>query len=330
MYPFERFTEKAKKVLTLAQDEADKSHHSYIGTEHLLLGLLREEEGHAAKVLANLGVEIDKVRDTIDSVLGRNERITVQQIIPTSRVKKVIEIAFEEAKRMNNTHVGTEHLLLGLLVEGEGVAAHVLEDFWVNLDKVRHELDSLLKDQGPEDEPSSGSQSRWGTYRYSDQKPESFLPARGELGDLELFTSEARSALALGEEEAVRSTVGYFGTEHLLAGLVRQAEGSAARVLLVLGVDLLRVRAELAKNGWSSPRLTVQNVLPTSELRRAVAILASKAAAAGPTGRVDTQHLLLAITTVNTDPATHLLVALGVDVVALREQLQGGQREPRG
>jgi ATP-dependent Clp protease ATP-binding subunit ClpC len=153
VYPFERFTEKAKKVLTLAQDEAEKSHHSYIGTEHLLLGLLREGEGLAAKVLANLGVEIDKVRDTIDSVLGRNERIIVQQIIPTSRVKKVIEIAFEEAKRMNNTYVGTEHLLLGLLIEGEGIAAHVLEDLGANLDKVRHELDSLLKDQGLEDEP---------------------------------------------------------------------------------------------------------------------------------------------------------------------------------
>ncbi len=153
MYPFERFTEKAKKVLTLAQDEAEKSHHSYIGTEHLLLGLLREGDGLAAKVLANLGVEIDKVRDTIDSVLGRNERIIVQQIIPTSRVKKVIEIAFEEAKRMNNTYVGTEHLLLGLLIEGEGIAAHVLEDLGANLDKVRHELDGLLKEQGLEDEP---------------------------------------------------------------------------------------------------------------------------------------------------------------------------------
>ena len=152
MYPFERFTEKAKKVLTLAQDEAEKSHHSYIGTEHLLLGLLREGDGLAAKVLANLGVEIDKVRTTIESVLGRNERIIVQQIIPTSRVKKVIEIAFEEAKRMNNTYVGTEHLLLGLLIEGEGIAAHVLEDLGANLEKVRQELDSQLRDQGLEDE----------------------------------------------------------------------------------------------------------------------------------------------------------------------------------
>src|ERR1035437_1264231 len=152
MYPFERFTEKAKKVLTLAQDEAEKSHHSYIGTEHLLLGLLREGEGLAAKVLANLGVEIDKVRDTIDSVLGRNERIIVQQIIPTSRVKKVIKIAFEEAKRMNNTYVGTEHLLLGLLIEGEGIAAHVLEDLGANLDKVRAEIDRLLHESGLEEE----------------------------------------------------------------------------------------------------------------------------------------------------------------------------------
>ena len=153
MYPFERFTEKAKKVLTLAQDEAEKSHHSYIGTEHLLLGLLREGDGLAAKVLANLGVEIDKVRSTIESVLGRNERVIVQQIIPTSRVKKVIEIAFEEAKRMNNTYVGTEHLLLGLLIEGEGIAAHVLEDLGASLEKVRQEMEGILREQGLEDDP---------------------------------------------------------------------------------------------------------------------------------------------------------------------------------
>jgi len=85
LYPFERFTERAKKVLTLAQEEAERSHHSYIGTEHLLLGLLREGEGLAAKVLNNLGVEINKVRATIESVLGRNERTIIQQIIPTSR-----------------------------------------------------------------------------------------------------------------------------------------------------------------------------------------------------------------------------------------------------
>ncbi|MGH7903345.1 MAG: ATP-dependent Clp protease ATP-binding subunit [Candidatus Dormibacteraceae bacterium] len=151
MYPFERFTERAKKVLTLAQEEAERSHHSYIGTEHLLLGLLREGEGLAAKVLNNLGVEIGKVRQTIESVLGRNERIIIQQIIPTSRVKKVIEISFEEARRMGHNYVGTEHLLLGLLIEGEGIAAHVLEDLGASLDKVRAEIERLLHDSTSEE-----------------------------------------------------------------------------------------------------------------------------------------------------------------------------------
>jgi ATP-dependent Clp protease ATP-binding subunit ClpC len=151
LYPFERFTERAKKVLTLAQEEAERSHHSYIGTEHLLLGLLREGEGVAAKVLNNLGVEIGKVRQTIESVLGRNERIIIQQIIPTSRVKKVIEISFEEARRMGNNYVGTEHLLLGLLIEGEGIAAHVLEDLGASLDKVRAEIERLLHDSTVEE-----------------------------------------------------------------------------------------------------------------------------------------------------------------------------------
>src|SRR5947209_5195750 len=152
MYPFERFTERAKKVLTLAQEEAERSHHSYIGTEHLLLGLLREGEGLAAKVLNNLGIEINKVRATIESVLGRNERIIIQQIIPTSWVKKVIEISFEEARRMGTNYVGTEHLLLGLLIEGEGIAAHVLEDLGASLEKVRGEIDRLLHESGLEEE----------------------------------------------------------------------------------------------------------------------------------------------------------------------------------
>ncbi len=152
MYPFERFSDRAKKLLTLAQEEAERSHHSYIGTEHLLLGLLREGEGLAAKALNNLGIEINKVRSTIESVLGRNERIIIQQIIPTSRVKKVIEIAFEEARRMGNNYVGTEHLLLGLLIEGEGIAAHVLEDLGVTLEKARAEIERLLHESGIEEE----------------------------------------------------------------------------------------------------------------------------------------------------------------------------------
>lgn len=150
MYPFERFTERAKKVLTLAQEEAERSHHSYIGTEHLLLGLLREGDGVAGRVLNSMGIEIGTVRQVIESVLGRNERILIQQIVPTSRVKKVIEISFDEARRMGHHHVGTEHLLLGLLIEGEGVAAHVLQDLGVTTEKTRAEVERALASAGAE------------------------------------------------------------------------------------------------------------------------------------------------------------------------------------
>ena len=321
MYPFERFTDKAKSVLTLAQDEAEKSHHSYIGTEHLLLGLLRQGDGLAAKVLANLGLEIDKVRDTMDSVLGRDERTKRQQSIPTSRVKKVIEIAFEEAKRMNNTYVGTEHLLLGLLIEGEGIATDVLEDLGANLDKVRRELDSLLKEQGLEDEPSSRDRPVW-TSPSRHQVIYRPLPGRrDELGDLERLTSEAKSALALAEEEAVKAAVGYIGTEHLLAGLVRQAEGTAGRVLLGFGVDLVRVRSELARASPSSEKVRLRSVLPTNDLRRAVTVLAHQEADRSPTQRVDTAQLLLAITEDDSGAAVRLLAALGVNVEVLRGEL---------
>src|SRR5258708_34140854 len=121
MYPFERFNEQAKMSLTLAQEEAERSHHSYIGTEHLLLGLLRVQQGTAYRVLNDLGVDIVTVREVIKSVVGRNERILVQSIIPTSRVKKVIELSFEEARRMGHNQAAPSHIPLGLSLTGEGI-----------------------------------------------------------------------------------------------------------------------------------------------------------------------------------------------------------------
>ena len=150
MYPFERFTEDAKRVLTLAQEEAERSHHSYIGTEHLLLGIMRGKgTGHDA--LVELGIDAGRVRAVIASVLGRNERIIVEQTVPTSRVKKVIEISFEEARRMGHNFVSSGHLLTGLVIEGEGIAAHVLEDLGANKAAVVATVERLIRAQ-----PSSG------------------------------------------------------------------------------------------------------------------------------------------------------------------------------
>ena len=137
MAQFEKFTERARKVLSLAQDEAQRFNHNYIGTEHLLLGLVREGDGVAAKVLANLGVELQKVRSAVEFIIGRGDRIVLGEIGLTPRAKKVIELAVDEARRLNHHYIGTEHLLLGLVREGEGIAAGVLESLGVNLEKVR-------------------------------------------------------------------------------------------------------------------------------------------------------------------------------------------------
>ena len=153
MYPFERFTEATKRVLTLAQEEAERSHHSYIGTEHILLGLLRERDTVASVALDRLNVDIAEVRRTIDTILGTLEGTGIHQIIPTSRVKTLIEISFTEARRMGDDFVGTEHLLLGLLIEGEGLGAHVLNDLGVNLENVRAEIDVVRKARTIVEEP---------------------------------------------------------------------------------------------------------------------------------------------------------------------------------
>jgi len=134
---FERFTERARQVMTLAKEEAQRFNHNYIGTEHLLLGLIRQEEGVAAKVLNNLGVELTKVRSAVEFIIGRGERQVIGKIGLTPRAKKVIELARDEARRLGHHYIGTEHLLLGLIREGEGIAAGVLESLGVNLERVQ-------------------------------------------------------------------------------------------------------------------------------------------------------------------------------------------------
>ncbi|MFC2052140.1 ATP-dependent Clp protease ATP-binding subunit [Chloroflexota bacterium] len=141
---FEKFSERARRVLTSAQEEAQSLNHSYIGTEHLLLGLIREEEGVAAKVLGNLGISLSKVRSAVEFITGRGEKSGEGEIGLTPRAKRVIELAIDEARQLSHNYIGTEHLLLGLLHEGEGVAAGVLESFGISLEQVRAETTRVL------------------------------------------------------------------------------------------------------------------------------------------------------------------------------------------
>lgn len=157
---FEKFTERARKVLTLAQEEAQRLNHNYIGTEHILLGLVRENEGVAVKVLSNLGADPDKVRGAVEFIIGRGERTVSGEIGLTPRAKRVIELAVDEARRLNHNYIGTEHLLLGLLREAEGAASSVLESLGVNLDKARAETLRILSEIMPQARGSARSTSK--------------------------------------------------------------------------------------------------------------------------------------------------------------------------
>jgi ATP-dependent Clp protease ATP-binding subunit ClpA len=135
----------ARSVLEFGRQEADRLNHNYLGTEHVLLALMREPNSAAAKVLNNLGIDLEKVRQAVEGIIGRGERPAGGEIPLTPRAKKVMELALEEAHRLKHHDVKAEHLLLGLAREGEGVAAKVLESFGVSRDLVRDQVVSLLK-----------------------------------------------------------------------------------------------------------------------------------------------------------------------------------------
>jgi ATP-dependent Clp protease ATP-binding subunit ClpC len=141
---FERFTERARQVVVLAQAEARALKHNYIGTEHLLLGLLREEEGLASRVLRELGVTLEEVRAQVARIVGQGDELTTGQIPFTPRAKKVMELSLREALSLNHNYIGTEHILLGIVRENEGVAVRILLDLGVDAERIRDEVIRLL------------------------------------------------------------------------------------------------------------------------------------------------------------------------------------------
>lgn len=154
---FDRFTKRARRVLTLAQEEAQRLNHNYIGTEHLLLGLVREENGVAVRVLRDLGVDPKQIRERVERTVGRGQRAMYGKLSLTPRTKRVIELAVDEARRLGHHYIGTEHLLLGLVRAGEGVAVDVLRGLGVGLDKVRSQTARVMMETSSQSSSSSST-----------------------------------------------------------------------------------------------------------------------------------------------------------------------------
>ena len=241
---FERFTERARQVVVLAQEEARSLSHNYIGTEHILLGLLREEQGLAARALAALGITLAEVRAQVTRIVGSGEEVTSGQIPFTPRAKKVLELALREALDLGHNYIGTEHILLGLVRENEGVAARVLLDRGVDAETVRCAVRELLSD--PNYRPPEGD------FGAGPPRPVSRVFGGGTL--IGSWPAEL-TWLVQPLSEAIRADLGRSPDAGDLLVLLAGADGTlGARALAELGVDpdalaeaVNRLRGETAR-----------------------------------------------------------------------------------
>ena len=213
---YERFTDRARKVLDLANEEAIRLNHEYIGTEHILLGLAKEGAGVAAYVLKHFALELPRIQREIERLIQTGPRAVARSDLPqTPRARKVIEYAMDEARVLNHNYVGTEHLLLGLLREDEGVAAQILMNLGLKFEDVRHEVLSLL---GHGIDEASTPAPRQSPYLR--------------------FTDRARRVMQHANQEAQRFSHEYIGTEHLLLGLLKDPSSVGMKAILSFDLDL--------------------------------------------------------------------------------------------
>ena len=223
---FERFSDQARRVVVLAQEEARLLNHNYIGTEHILLGLVHEDEGVAAQVLESLNIRLDAVRREVEELVGQGESPPSEHIPFTPRAKKVLELSLREAIQLGHNYIGTEHILLGLLREGEGVACQVLVKLGANLPSVRARVLQLVAES-----PGEGT----GGWIF---RPSSELTA--------VLDEAHRVAEARGESEVMPI--------HLFLAAVENPDGAAGGMLRSVGVDPGELRRQLRGESDEGPR----------------------------------------------------------------------------
>ena len=324
---WQKFTERARRTILLAQEEAGRRRSPHVDTEHLLLGLARDSGCVAAHVLAQMNVSVGKVRSEIDAhiqnaprpivavpaqqtsfwgrVFGAKSAPVAAPTAPpepklTHEAKRVLQLAADEARRLKHDYIGTEHLLLALIRQDTGIAALVLHKLAVELDKTRAQIVEHLASGIPEGDISFD--------------PDDIVDA----GAWSRFTERARRAVVLAQDEAQISGAVYVGTEHLLIGLLRENEGIAAQVLIKMGVSLDKVRAQIS----TEAELTVQTVEPklTPKAKQLFPLAADEAQSLRH-NYISTEHLLLALTRAPDSLAATILRSLAVDSAQLRAEI---------
>jgi ATP-dependent Clp protease ATP-binding subunit ClpA len=254
---FERFSQRARQVVVLAQEEARLLNHNYIGTEHILLGLIREGEGVAAKALESLGISLDAVRQQVEKIIGRGQQAPSGHIPFTPRAKKVLELSLREAKALGHNYIGTEHILLGLIREGSGVAAQVLVKLGADLNRTRQQVVQLLHGYQGEDVTGEGLPLPDDPPKRVDSLDrrlaaiERWVGLRPDLDDVDQEIARVRreKEAAIDRQDFEASAALRDQEKHLLAARADREKGwaEAAAGRMPLAQELGRVKAELER-----------------------------------------------------------------------------------
>jgi hypothetical protein len=304
------FTPRAQQTLALARKEADRLRHNFVGTEHVLLGLLHLGQGTAVTALTNMGLNLENVRAEIEKQVGTGpDQKMIGNIPYTPRVKKVLALAAKEAKALDHTYVGTEHILLGLLREGDGVAARVLKNLNVDIEKTRAQI---LEEPNPNE-----------TGAALDIPTESAAYTPRDRSELprDRFTPRVRRTFTLALEEAERRNQPLVETEHVLLGLIRMGQGVAASVLIKIGVNAETVAARLEPSGPAKPTTSLAEPPHFSPLVKEVLAFAAEEAKELDHTYIGTEHILLGLLRRPNSDAGRILKALYVDLEILRKQV---------
>ena len=314
MSMWEPFTERARRAIVLAQEEAQRLGNNYIGTEHILLGILSEGEGVAAKALESLGIDLARVRAEVEALVAGGGQTIQQEYVFTPRAKRVIELGFEEARMLKHNYIGTEHLLLGILRESEGVGARVLVNLGADSKNVREKTLALLGMEEPPPVPSRVTSVSSGmTQVFASSRP-----SRSSLDDA--LTLAARHALLAATQAAQDCRVPVCTAEHIIFGIAHVESSTASRLLVDRGATASAIRGRFSESpsgahiddaeiGFSSAaQLSIhQAIAEAHRLQRRQA---------------NAEHILLAIASDGDNVGAELLKTLGVDLGDLTKALE--------
>jgi ATP-dependent Clp protease ATP-binding subunit ClpA len=321
---YDNFTPRANRALVLAGQEAARLGHLFVGTEHVLLGLIKLGEGVAFDVLKSMGLDLASVPVTVEEQIGPGPDQDVMRTRSfTPRVQKVLLLAAEEAKALNHTYVGTEHILLGLLRNGDGAAALLLKDMGIGAGQTRQEILRGLDANPPQ---YGGGREKKDGIALSWENPTGFS-ADGvgiPVGRLGHFTPRATQVLILARKEASRLKHDFIGTEHVLLGLIGLGQGVGCNVLKNNGLELENTRQSVEKQVGIGPGQKMAGNI--TFVPRVIEVLTFAQEEAGSLGHsyIGTEHILLGLLRDGDGPAACVLRTFNVDVDQTRKEVLKG------